>query len=132
MKAPWRYRLGRCKRCLIYFVLKANPSKTPYLRGMHCEKCRNRASADASGKSKRAKRENELLELAVQAYAAWHLSFRKDRNQWVAEKVSELRGKKREIQRNWVTRHEKDIVAELKRRSKSSKDTQLRDVETAT
>jgi hypothetical protein len=117
MESPWRYRLGRCKRCNDYFVLKVNPSRTPYVRGMHCPDCKNTASASASAKSRRQEREADLIALAV---IAWQACDRvpckgKERNECVAELVSEALGKKRAIQRNWVTRHEKEIRAAAKK-----------------
>jgi hypothetical protein len=55
------------------------------------------------------------------AAAVWH-SWRPtpqfgERNEWVAKQVSSALGEKKAIQRNWVTRHEKDIAAEVKRRA---------------
>lgn len=112
MKATWRYRLGKCARCQAYFILKVNPSKKPYIRGMHCSDCKSPASAGASAKTKRADREQKLLNLAARVWSAWRPAPEfKERNQWVAEQVSDLLGEKRAIQRNWVTRHEKEIMA---------------------
>jgi hypothetical protein len=112
MKAPWRYRLGKCRRCQAYFVLKVNPSKSPYARGMHCSECKNVASADASGKTKRAEREQKLLSLAAGVWSSWRPTPQfGERNDWVAKQVSDLLGERKAIQRNWVTRHEKEIMA---------------------
>jgi hypothetical protein len=41
----------------------------------------------------------------------------RERNKWIADEVSKALGEKRAIQGNWVTRHEKDILAELKKRA---------------
>ena len=62
MEAPWRHKLGKCKRCHSYFVLRNKPAET-YVRGMHCSDCKNIASAGASAKTKRAERESRLLGL---------------------------------------------------------------------
>ncbi len=121
MKAPWRYRLGKCRRCQAYFVLKVNPSKTPYVRGMHCSECKSPASAGASAKTKRAEREQQLLSLAADVWSSWHPTAEfGERNAWIAGRVCKLLGEKKAIQRNWVTRHEKEIIAELKRRARAS------------
>jgi hypothetical protein len=121
MKASWRYRLGKCKRCQEYFVLKVNPSKLPYARGMHCPNCKNAASAEASAKAKRADREQKLLGLAADVWSSWRPAPQfSERNKWIAERVNQLLGEKKAIQRNWVTRHEKEIAAELKRRTRVS------------
>jgi hypothetical protein len=120
MKAPWRYRLGKCKRCQTYFVLKVNPSKTPYVRGMHCSECKSPASAGASAKTKRAEREQQLLSLAADVWSSWHPTEQfGERNAWIAGKVCKLLGERKAIQRNWVTRHEKQINAELKKRNRT-------------
>jgi hypothetical protein len=117
MKAPWRYRLGKCKQCQNYFVLKVNPSKTPYVRGMHCSECKSPASAEASAKTKRADREQQLLSLAAGAWSAWRPTPQfGERNEWVAKQVNASFGRK-EIQRNWITRHEKEIAARAKKRA---------------
>jgi hypothetical protein len=116
MKAPWRYRLEKCKRCHNYFVLKVNPSKTPYVRGMHCSECMSPASAEASAKTKQAGREQQLLGLTAGVWFSWRPAPRfGERNEWVANRVNASLGRK-EIQRNWVTRHEKEIIAEAKKR----------------
>ena len=114
MEAPWRHKLGKCKRCHSYFVLKNKPAET-YVRGMHCSDCKSIASAGASAKSKRAERESRLLGLAADVWSLWRHQTG-DRNEWIAEQVSDLFGEKRAIQRNWVTRHEKEIAAEVKKR----------------
>jgi hypothetical protein len=118
MKASWRYRLGKCQRCQNYFVLKVNPSKTPYVRGMHCPDCKSPASAGASAKTKRADREKRLLDLAASVWSSWRAAPQfGERNEWVAKQVSGLVGETKAIQRNWITRHEKDIVAEVRKRA---------------
>ncbi len=118
MEAPWRHKLGNCKRCHSYFVLRNKPAGT-YVRGMHCSDCKNIASAGASAKTKRAERESRLLGLATDVWPSWRHQG-EDRNKWIAEQVSSLFGEKKAIQRNWVTRHEKEIEAELKRRARAS------------
>jgi hypothetical protein len=88
---------------------------------MHCSDCKNIASAGASAKTKRAERESQLLALAAEVWPLWRQTSKvRDRNDWVAEQVSRLFGEKKAIQRNWVTRHEKEIEAELKRRARAS------------
>jgi hypothetical protein len=118
MEAPWRYKLGRCKRCYSYFVLKNKPASI-YVRGMHCPNCKNIASAGASAKTRRAEREAQILGFAVEVWSSWrrYLPPGKDRNKWIAEEVSRLLGETKGIQRNWVTHHEKEIVAKLKART---------------
>lgn len=116
MEAPWRYRLGKCKRCHRYFVLKIQPSKKPYKRGMHCPECKSPASAKASGMTKRGAREELLMGLALDVWPLWRPEPRfGPRNEWVAKRVCDALGETRAIQQNWVTRHEKQIVAEAKR-----------------
>jgi hypothetical protein len=118
MVAPWRYQLAKCKRCYTYFTLNIRPSKTPYVRGMHCPACKSIASADASAKTKRAEREEQLLSMAAEVWPSWRPAPRfGERKVWVAKRVSTLLGERNAIQRNWVTRHEKDIVAKVKERA---------------
>lgn len=119
MEAPWRHKLGKCKRCHCYFVLHNKPPET-YARGMHCQDCKNKASADASGRTKREQRKKQFIELAADVWNAWRPKPGEDRNEWVAEQVCSLVGVKRAIQRNWVTRYEDEIKAELRKRVDTS------------
>jgi hypothetical protein len=87
--APWRYNLGKCKRCYCYFVLKVKPSKTPYIRGMHCPACKSIASAGASAKARRVERELQLISLAAKVWSSWRPTPQfGERNEWVAKQVS--------------------------------------------
>lgn len=111
-------RLFRCDGCGTYFLRKRLPKKgTLIYRGSWCPNCKGKGSARRTNKS-RNKRTEQMVKWAADAWVQWKLDRRHgDRAEWIARKVNgQLRGGWSYIAKNWVTRHVKEIEAEVERR----------------
>jgi hypothetical protein len=98
---PWRDRVYRCHRCKVYGVLP-RLSADPYKRGVHCAKCRNKATAQASTDRKREELFEKRLALATEAWRRWTPKDG-DRKAYVVAKVNKHMPSGEHISKNWVT-----------------------------
>lgn len=117
MDVPWRDRVYKCRRCGEYGYLSRKPLLV-YKRGIHCAKCRNKATAEASSEQTRKDQKDERLKLAADVWQRWKQTYG-IRNTWVAQQVNDrLRAFEDHITGKWVTRNIKEIEREIKLRSK--------------
>lgn len=120
LDSPSKTRLFRCDGCGTYFFLQRLPRKdTPIKRGSWCANCKRdgRDRARRTNES-RNQRTEKLIELAAYEWPRWKQDWRHgERSEWVAKQVNKkLPAIANHIAKNWVTRHQKEIEAEVERR----------------
>jgi hypothetical protein len=118
LDSPSPERLFRCDACGVYFVRARAPRKdTPIYHGTFCVNCKHRGGVKRVEDS-RKQRTAEKIGWAADAWAKWTPSHRHGkRSEWVAEQVkAKLPASQNPIKANWVTRHQAEIEAEVKRR----------------
>jgi hypothetical protein len=120
--SPTRTRLSRCDDCLSYIVRSRAPGRN-IRHGSFCKSCKSTGRAGMKRmKDTRERRRKELVKLAARWWPKWSRSGHLNQSQWVAEMMAgslpDWR-KTKGISGNWVTRHSKEIEAEIKRRNSS-------------
>ena len=118
LDSPERTRLFRCDGCQTYFMRARAPKKNvPIYRGSWCENCKGKGSARRTETSRDA-RTKKMVERAADVWANWKQDRRHgERSEWVAEQVNKkLPANANHIAKNWVTRHQDEIEAEVERR----------------
>jgi len=119
----WRsqrlYRLMRCSHCGA-FSIPGRKVRKSYVRGWHCERCRNKASAmAATGEARKAFRKRWFA-LAVNAYRKYESHTRRTTNdpaRFITEWVNESLSASHNIKRNTITRNLGAIRMEAERES---------------
>jgi hypothetical protein len=118
LDSPISARLFRCDGCGAYFARTRAPKKAhPISRGSWCANCKGKGSARRNENS-RDSRTGKMVELAADVWPQWQPERRHrdgERGEWVAHKVNQ-RQRWKNITANWVTRHTKEIEAEVDRR----------------
>ncbi len=117
-KAALLFTLMRCARCGVFAIPGRKPRRR-YLRGWHCERCRNTAHALAATKDAREKRKCTWLKLAVDAYLDFYQHPRRskrDRTLFIVEKVNASMPIYQRIKRHTITHNMSEIEAEVGRR----------------
>jgi hypothetical protein len=124
LDSPMRERLSRCDGCGAYFVRVKAPKKgAPIYHGTFCEKCKHKGGARRTVDS-RSRQTKEKIGWAADCWTNW--TKRKGlRSAWIAEQVN------RRVVRHpiswgtitgkWVTRHQKEIEAEVERRNNATR-----------
>ena len=120
LDSPECKRLFRCDGCGTYFMRQRMPKKdTPIKRGSWCASCK-RDGRDRVQRTKesRDQRTDRRIELAADAWPRWKPDRRHgERAEWVAEQVNKkLPANANHIAKNWVTRHQNEIEAEVEGR----------------
>lgn len=120
LESPLPNKLFRCDRCRLYIVRRDAPRQL-IQRGTYCAECKK--SSEASVIRMNASRSghlNKLIELAADWWPKWNSKKRFARSKWIAEmmepKLPDWR-KDDPPTGNWVTRHSKEIEAEVNRRN---------------
>jgi hypothetical protein len=118
LDSPTRERFFRCDQCENYFVLARSPKKDlPIKRGTFCKNCKNKGGAKRAKLCRDLKTEKRI-HMAADAWVKWEPARRnRIRTEWVASQVSAKLPHGEPIRRNWVTRHQKEIEAEVERRT---------------
>jgi len=120
--SDWRDQVYKCRRCGEYGVLSRKPadiSRKPeplYKRGIHCAKCRCRATASVATKKKRDAQFEDRLKLAAEYWQRWKKGYG-DRKAYVVAKVNERMLHDEHIKVNWVTWNLSAIEKEAEKRS---------------
>jgi hypothetical protein len=121
LDSPIRERLSRCDACRAYFVRARAPKKdTPIFRGTFCSNpnCKGKGSVKRMNAT-RETRTKQRVELAAKLWSEWTQRKRQlERSKWVAREMNNtlfLGGEG--ITGKWVTQHQKEIEAEIERRS---------------
>jgi len=115
LDSPARTQLFRCDGCRAYFMRTRAPKKdTPIYHGSWCVRCKDKGGATRT-KNSRERRMAEMLCWAVDAWVEWKQDRKHgEREEWVMRKVNAKLGRSRPpIAVNWVTRHKKEIEAEI-------------------
>lgn len=108
--SSWHSRLFRCRRCGDYGLLKKK-AREHYKRGIHCEKCKNKATATASTAKDREERDAKRLEAAAAAWRAWKPSCRGLQKDWVVLHANRRLDLHDRITKKWITRNLSKIEA---------------------
>jgi hypothetical protein len=111
-------RLFRCDACGVYFVRARAPRKdTPIYHGTFCAKCKHRGGVKRV-EDRRKQRTAEKIGWAADAWAKWTPSHRHGkRPEWIVAHMNAKLSADENITINWVTRHQKEIEAEVERRN---------------
>jgi hypothetical protein len=123
LDSPECRRLFRCDGCGTYFMRVREPKKdTPIKRGSWCAKCKGKGGSRRTDES-RKNRKDERVQLAAEVWEQWKRDRRHgERAEWVARKINErLPSGRNHIAKNWVTRHTKEIEAEVERRNHATR-----------
>lgn len=120
LDSPTCRRLFRCDGCSVYFMRTRAPKKdTPIYHGSYCANCK-RKGKDRIRRTEdsRAERTGQMIGLAADVWPQWKQDRRHgERTEWVAQQVNKRRKSNRgRIAKNWVTRHQAEIEAEVERR----------------
>jgi len=111
-RSEWLFSLMQCRKCKGFAVPSRKPRES-YVRGWHCEKCRNSAAAQAATDERRKQFKEEWFPLAVEAYREFHSQTRRTSNNisvFIMEKVN-ISLKNSRIKRKRITRNLKAIQA---------------------
>lgn len=115
---PYRQRLARCAnpRCGRYFVYARTPQH-PIKNGTFCKRCKHAGSVQRT-KASRSHRTDALIKLAADYWPQYsEKKHRMPHAKWIAKKMIETRiGRGISASGKWVTQHQKQIEAEVKRR----------------
>lgn len=109
----WRDRLFKCRRCGVYGLLKRKPRRL-YKRGMHCEECRSKATADTSTAKSRKQRSEKRLKETAAAWRAWKPTCRLPQKEWVTVTANRRLAVEDRITKKWVSRFQSKIEAKAK------------------
>jgi hypothetical protein len=123
LDSPESTKLFRCDGCGAYFIRTRAPKKDmPIYHGSWCANCKARGSAKRTDES-RETRTKQKVEWAADIWPLWKPDRRHgNRAEWVAHQVNkQLKASKGRVARNWVTLHQDDIEAELKRRKHATR-----------
>lgn len=116
--SPHRTRLFRCDGCRFYIVRSRTP-REKILRGTFCVNCKNMPKASGIRmKATEDKRTPILVGFAADLWPKWNpKKHRLPRSKWVADMMQDSLPEWRpSLSGNWVTRHAKEIEAEVERR----------------
>lgn len=122
-QSPWLFTIMRCARCG-KFAIPQRKTLSSYVRGWHCEKCRNIAGAEASTAATRKSIRDRWF---VRAVSVWlkveGRSFRDsdERVRLITEWVNEGLPAQQRIKRNSITHNLTEIQAEAERRKRNAK-----------
>jgi hypothetical protein len=117
LNSPHSRHIARCDKCRSYFAYERARKRTAE-NGVFCSKCKKTGSVKRV-QSTRERRIRVRVGLAAVAWEQWKPTTRfGSRAEWVAQKVNTKWKETPElITRNWVTRHQTEIEAELERRN---------------
>lgn len=111
-KSPWLFTLMRCANCSIFAV--PPKARKRYVRGWHCEQCRNSASAKAATAATRKSIRDRWFARAVDAYLEFDRQPRRaksDRVEFIKKRVNDGLSALHKIKRNTITRNLANIQA---------------------
>jgi hypothetical protein len=117
--SPARERLSRCDSCGEYFIRRRAPKReTPIYHGSFCANCKGKGGVRRTDMTRKS-RTKKKVELAADVWPKWKQDRRQgERTEWVAQEVNRrLRASRDPIAKNWVTRHQTEIEAEVERRN---------------
>lgn len=81
------FRLMKCRKCQAFYCPE-RLLRESYIRGWHCEGCRNSAAAPQHVKTTRANARDRWLAFAAEALNQWSPSKDPDKARWIANKVN--------------------------------------------
>jgi len=118
----WRFRLMRCAHCR-FFSIPERKTRKSYVRGWHCERCRNSASAKAATANLRDSLRKRWFARAVSALLEYEGGPRRAGNdlvQFITDRVNAGLKPTNRIKRNTITRNLAAIrqMAERQKRAK--------------
>jgi hypothetical protein len=116
-REPWLFTVMRCAHCKVFALPRRTPRRT-YIRGWHCERCRNTVSAIVATADARRAIRDRWLRLAVEAWLEYEQQRRRstnDRVVFVMERVNKRLPYADRIKRNSITRNRAKIQAEAER-----------------
>lgn len=122
----WRFRLMRCAECGIFSIPGRKPRKS-YVRGWHCERCRDSASAKAATRRTRKKFRERVLASAVGAYLEYESEPRRTGNdlvQFLTDRVNAGLKPTNRIKRNTITHNLAAIRQKAKRQNRAKPQTE--------
>jgi hypothetical protein len=121
-KSELLFTLMRCARCGV-FAIPARKPRGHYLRGWHCQKCRNIAPALRGTETARKQKRDEWFALAVIAYLNFDQHPRRltsNRILFIVERVNAGLSVYERIKRHTITRNLKEIQAKAEARKQNA------------
>jgi hypothetical protein len=122
-QSQWLFTIMRCANCGKFDIPERKP-RSSYIRGWHCEVCRNSASAKAATADARKSMRNRWFELAISASREYDRRSRRsgnDRVRFVTTRVNRDLPALQRIKRNTISRNLAKIQAEAGRRENNAK-----------
>jgi hypothetical protein len=120
-QSPLPFKLMRCARCGVFEIpTRTRKPREGYMRGWHCRRCRNTASALANTADTRKAMRDKGLDLASDAYLDFERRPRRstsDRTLFILERVNKGLPLGMKLKRHWVTHNFSHIVNEANRKA---------------